>query len=67
MLSELRDINHGRTTFYSAAGFGIPGLVVGLTMGVSGSAYGTTAFCWLSYNHSSVSLHIYHLRTGYSQ
>ena len=54
MLSELRDINHGRTTFYSAAGFGIPGLVVGLTMGVSGSAYGSAAFCWLPYDHSSV-------------
>merc|ERR1719433_1949520 len=54
MLSELRDINHDRTTFYSAAGFGIPGLVVGLTMGVSGSNYGSAAFCWLSYSHSSV-------------
>lgn len=54
MLSELRDINHGRTTFYSAAGFGIPGLVVGLTMGVSGSSYGSAAFCWLPYSHTSV-------------
>ena len=54
MLSELRDINHGRTTFYSAAGFGLPGLIVGLTMGVSGSNYGSAAFCWLSHSHSSV-------------
>ena len=54
MLSELRDINHGKTTFYSAAGFGIPGLVVGLTMGVSGSNYGSASFCWLSYSHSSL-------------
>lgn len=54
MLSELRDINHGKTTFYSAAGFGLPGLVVGLTMGVSGNNYGSATFCWLSYSHSSV-------------
>jgi cadherin EGF LAG seven-pass G-type receptor 1 len=54
MLSELRDINHGKTTFYSAAGFGIPGLVVGLTMGVSGNNYGSASFCWLSYSHSSI-------------
>jgi cadherin EGF LAG seven-pass G-type receptor 1 len=54
MLSELRDINHGRTTFYSAAGFGIPALVVGLTMGVSGNNYGSASFCWLPYSHSSV-------------
>ena len=39
---------------FSAAGFGIPGLVVGLTMGVSGSTYRHSAFCWLSYNNSSV-------------
>ena len=39
---------------FLAAGFGIPGLVVGLTMGVSGSTYRHSAFCWLSYNNSSV-------------
>ena len=54
MLSEVRDINHGRMTFYSAAGFGIPALVVGLTVGVSGNGYGTAKFCWLSYTHSSI-------------
>ena len=54
MLSEVRDINHGRMTFYSAAGFGIPALVVGLTVGVSGNGYGTVQFCWLSYSHSSI-------------
>ena len=54
MLSELRDINHGKTTFYSAFGFGIPGLVVGLTMGVSGTSYGSAAFCWFNYNQSSI-------------
>ena len=54
MLSEVRDINHGRMTFYSAAGFGIPALVVGLTVGVSGNSYGTVLFCWLSYLHSSI-------------
>ena len=54
MLSELRDINHGKTTFYSAFGFGIPGLVVGLTMGVSGTNYGSAAFCWFNYNQSSI-------------
>ncbi len=54
MLSELRDINHGRMTFYGGAGFGIPALVVGLTVGVSGNNYGASSFCWLSYYHSSV-------------
>ena len=54
MLSEVRDINHGRMTFYTAAGFGVPALAVGLTVGVSGNAYGTANFCWLSYDHSSV-------------
>jgi len=28
MLSELRDINHGRMTFYGGFGFGIPALVI---------------------------------------
>ncbi len=54
MLSELRDINHGRMTFYGGAGFGIPALVVGLTVGVSGNNYAAPSFCWLSYYHSSV-------------
>jgi cadherin EGF LAG seven-pass G-type receptor 1 len=54
MLSELRDINHGRMTFYAGAGFGIPALVVGLTVGVSGNNYAAPSFCWLSYYHTSV-------------
>ena len=35
-------------------GFGVPALVVGLTIGVSGNSYGTANFCWLSYSHSSI-------------
>jgi cadherin EGF LAG seven-pass G-type receptor 1 len=49
MLTELRDINRGRMTFYNVLGFGMPALLVGLTVGVSGRDYRAADFCWMSY------------------
>ena len=54
MLTELRDINQGTMTFYTALGFGIPAIVVILTVGVSGHNYGGTEICWLSYTSASI-------------
>ena len=33
MLTEMRDINHGHMKFYVAMGFGIPAIIVGLSVG----------------------------------
>ena len=48
MLTEMRDINHGNMKFYVAMGFGIPAVIVGLSVGVRGHQYGNLHFCWLS-------------------
>ncbi len=54
MLTELRDINHGKMTFYTAMGYGIPTLVVVLTVGVSGRNYGSDEFCWLALDGAAI-------------
>ena len=54
MLTELRDINHGNMKFYVAMGFGIPAVIVGLSVGVRGHQYGNLHFCWLSLYDVSV-------------
>ena len=59
MLKELRDINHGKMSFYTVTGFGFPAIIVGLTVGVSGNNYGSATFCWLTYqNYTSWSMFI---------
>ena len=54
MLTELRDINHGNMRFYVSMGFGIPAIIVGLSVGVRGHQYGNLHFCWLSLYDISV-------------
>ena len=54
MLTELRDINHGAMKFYVAMGFGVPAVIVGLSVGVRGHQYGNLHFCWLSLYDVSV-------------
>ncbi|XP_071746088.1 LOW QUALITY PROTEIN: protocadherin-like wing polarity protein stan [Lepeophtheirus salmonis] len=49
MLKELRDINHGKMSFYTTSGYGLPAVIIGLTVGVSGNNYGSASFCWLSF------------------
>ena len=33
MLTEMRDINHGHMKFYVSMGFGLPAVIVGLSVG----------------------------------
>ena len=54
MLTELRDINHGNMRFYVSLGYGIPAIIVGLSVGVRGHQYGNLHFCWLSLYDVSV-------------
>ena len=54
MLTELRDINHGHMKFYVAMGFGVPAVIVGLSVGVRGHMFGNLHFCWLSLYDVSV-------------
>ena len=54
MLTELRDINHGNMKFYVSMGFGVPAIIVGLSVGVRGHQYGNLHFCWLSLYDVSV-------------
>ncbi|XP_024946918.1 protocadherin-like wing polarity protein stan isoform X2 [Cephus cinctus] len=48
MLTEMRDVNHGQMRFYYTMGYGIPAIIVGLTVGVRADQYGNFYFCWLS-------------------
>jgi hypothetical protein len=41
-------------TFYTAMGYGIPTLVVVLTVGVSGRNYGSDEFCWLALDGAAI-------------
>ncbi|XP_063227767.1 protocadherin-like wing polarity protein stan [Bacillus rossius redtenbacheri] len=54
MLTEMRDINHGQMRFYYTTGYGLPAVVVGLTVGVRADQYGNFYFCWLSLYESVV-------------
>jgi len=40
MLSELRDVNHGPMRFYYSLGYGLPAIVLGLSVGVRADQYG---------------------------
>ncbi|KAM4619207.1 cadherin EGF LAG seven-pass G-type receptor 1-like [Polymixia lowei] len=48
MLTEIRNINHGRMRFYYAIGWGIPAIITGLAVGLDPQGYGNPDFCWLS-------------------
>ncbi|XP_064633793.1 cadherin EGF LAG seven-pass G-type receptor 2-like isoform X2 [Lineus longissimus] len=48
MMTEIRDINTGSMKFYYAVGYVIPGIIVGLAVGLSTESYGNGSFCWLS-------------------
>ncbi|XP_018058154.1 PREDICTED: protocadherin-like wing polarity protein stan [Atta colombica] len=48
MLTEMRDVNHGQMRFYYTMGYGLPAVIVGLTIGVRADQYGNFYFCWLS-------------------
>uniref|UniRef100_A0A4W5NMG0 Cadherin EGF LAG seven-pass G-type receptor 1b n=1 Tax=Hucho hucho TaxID=62062 RepID=A0A4W5NMG0_9TELE len=48
MLTEIRNINHGRMRFYYAIGWGIPAIITGLAVGLDPEGYGNPDFCWLS-------------------
>ncbi|CAB1331623.1 unnamed protein product, partial [Coregonus sp. 'balchen'] len=48
MLTEVRNINHGRMRFYYAIGWGIPAIITGLAVGLDPEGYGNPDFCWLS-------------------
>ena len=40
MLNELRDINHGQMRFYYSLGYGLPAIILGLSVGVRADQYG---------------------------
>ncbi|XP_029607455.1 cadherin EGF LAG seven-pass G-type receptor 1 isoform X1 [Salmo trutta] len=48
MLTEVRNINHGRMRFYYAIGWGIPAIITGLAVGLDPEGYGNPDFCWIS-------------------
>ncbi|XP_065199574.1 protocadherin-like wing polarity protein stan [Planococcus citri] len=54
MLTEMRDVNHGQMGFYHSLGYGLPAIIVGLSVGVRADQYGNYFFCWLSLYESVV-------------
>ncbi|XP_045101942.1 protocadherin-like wing polarity protein stan isoform X7 [Portunus trituberculatus] len=40
MLTEMRDVNHGQMRFYYSCGYGLPAIIVGLSVGVRADQYG---------------------------
>ncbi|KAJ8374025.1 hypothetical protein SKAU_G00046050 [Synaphobranchus kaupii] len=48
MLTEVRNIDHGRMRFYYVVGWGFPAIITGLAMGLDPQGYGNPDFCWLS-------------------
>ncbi|CAL4108899.1 unnamed protein product [Meganyctiphanes norvegica] len=54
MLTEMRDVNHGQMRFYYSCGYGLPAIIVGLSVGVRADQYGNYFFCWLSIYESVV-------------
>ncbi|ESO95836.1 hypothetical protein LOTGIDRAFT_231995 [Lottia gigantea] len=47
MLTEIRNINYGSMKFYYLIGYAIPGIIVGLAVGLYTDGYGNSQFCWL--------------------
>ncbi|XP_049833037.1 protocadherin-like wing polarity protein stan isoform X1 [Schistocerca gregaria] len=54
MLTEMRDVNHGQMRFYYSIGYGLPAVIVGLSIGVRADQYGNIYFCWLSLYESVI-------------
>ena len=40
MLTEMRDVNHGQMRFYYSCGYGLPVIIVGLSVGARVDQYG---------------------------
>ncbi len=53
MMRELRNINTGSMSFYTAAGYGAPALVALLTLGAAGKNYSGADVCWVSHQGPS--------------
>ncbi|KAL8613059.1 hypothetical protein ACOMHN_008828 [Nucella lapillus] len=47
MLTEKQTINYGSMKFYYLLGYVIPGIIVGLAVGLYTDGYGNDSFCWL--------------------
>ncbi|KAK7479931.1 hypothetical protein BaRGS_00028839, partial [Batillaria attramentaria] len=47
MLTEKHTINYGSMKFYYLLGYVIPGIIVGLAVGLYTDGYGNDSFCWL--------------------
>nr|AHY88472.1 fmi [Terebratalia transversa] len=47
MLTEIRNIDRGSMKFYYLMGYMIPGIIVGLAVGLKTDAYGNNKFCWM--------------------
>ncbi|XP_070192612.1 cadherin EGF LAG seven-pass G-type receptor 2-like isoform X2 [Littorina saxatilis] len=47
MLTEKQTINYGSMKFYYLLGYVIPGIIVGLAVGLYTDGYGNDTFCWL--------------------
>ncbi|KAK3103496.1 hypothetical protein FSP39_019621 [Pinctada imbricata] len=46
-LIEIREINYGAMKFYYLLGYVIPGIIVGLSVGLYTEGYGNSSFCWM--------------------
>ncbi|XP_046355288.2 cadherin EGF LAG seven-pass G-type receptor 1-like isoform X1 [Haliotis rufescens] len=48
MLTEMRIINYGSMKFYYLVGYVVPGIIVGLSVGLNTVGYENKQFCWMS-------------------
>lgn len=46
-LTEVADVDRGAMKFYYVLGWVVPGIVVGLAVGLETDKYGNADFCWL--------------------
>jgi cadherin EGF LAG seven-pass G-type receptor 1 len=46
-MTDIRDVNHGPMRFYYVVGYVIPGIIVGLSVGLNTDGYGNKDSCWL--------------------
>uniref|UniRef100_K1PF79 Cadherin EGF LAG seven-pass G-type receptor 1 n=1 Tax=Magallana gigas TaxID=29159 RepID=K1PF79_MAGGI len=53
-LIEIRDINHGTMKFYYLLGYVIPGIIVGLSVGLYTDGYGNSSFCWMDISETFI-------------
>ncbi|CAH1774964.1 unnamed protein product, partial [Owenia fusiformis] len=54
MLIEVFEPDKSRKLYYYLAGYGIPGLVVGISAAVRHQGYGTPEYCWLSVDNGFI-------------